>query len=91
MKNFRIDYTIIQKAAHAKNKNVYIAMIQFSKLNQIMHLSKNDKQLAFDDVQRKNNCFVLFINISLFEQFVNLKYFVIQLIKQHRTISFINH
>ena len=33
MKNFRIDYIIVQETARAKNENVYIVMIQSSKLN----------------------------------------------------------
>ena len=67
MKNFKIDYIIIQETARAKNENVYIVMTQFSNLNQIMHLSKDDEQFTFDEIQRKNNCFAFFINMSLFE------------------------
>ena len=33
MKNFKVDYIIVQETARAKNKNVHIVMIQFSKLN----------------------------------------------------------
>ena len=55
-----------------------------------MHFSKDDEQFAFDEVQWKNNYFILFINTSLFERFVNLKYFLTQLMKQRYTISFIN-
>ena len=33
IKNFRVDYIIIQETARAKNKNVYIVIIQFSVLN----------------------------------------------------------
>ena len=56
-----------------------------------MHFSRNDEQFALDKVQRKNNCFVFFINTSFFERFVNLKYFLTQLMKQRRIISFINN
>ena len=90
MKDFKINYTIVQKTARAKNENVYIVMTQSSNLNQIMHLLKDDEQFTFDEIQRKNNCFVFFINMNLFERFMNLKYFLTQLIKQHHTISFIN-
>ena len=55
-----------------------------------MHFSKDDEKFAFDEVQRKNNCFAFLINTSLFKQFVNLKYFVTQLMKQRRIIVFIN-
>ena len=90
MKNFKIDYIIIQETTRANNKNVYIIMTQSSDLNQIMHLSKDDEQFIFNEVQRKNNCFIFFINTSLFERFVNLKYSLTQLMKQRRIISFIN-
>ena len=90
MKDFKINYIIVQKAARAKNENVYIIMTQFSNLNQIMHLLKDDEQFAFDEVQRKNNYFIFFINTNLFERLMNLKYFLTQLMKQCCTISFIN-
>ena len=43
MKNFKVDYIIIEKTARTKNKNVYIIMTKFLNLNQIMHLLKNDE------------------------------------------------
>ena len=33
MKNFKIDYIIVQETTRAKNENVYIIMTQFSNLN----------------------------------------------------------
>ena len=90
MKDFRINYTIVQETARANNENVYIAMTQSSDLNQIMHLLKNDEQLAFDEIQWKNNCFAFFINTNLFERLVNLKYSLTQLMKQRHIISFIS-
>ena len=90
LKQFKAHHTIVQETERAKNDDVFIAMTKFSKKNQTMHLSRNNKQLSFEEDNIKNNCFIVFININLLERLVILEYLIIQLMNQRRIISLID-
>ena len=87
LKQFKAHHTIVQEIERAKNDDIFIAMTQSSEENQTMHLSRDDEQLFLEEDNIKDNCFVVFINISLLERLVILEYFIIQLMNQRRIIS----
>jgi len=87
LKKFKEDHTIIQKVARVKNIKIFIA-ITYS--NDLMHMFIDDEQLRSAKEDIKNNCFMHYINRSLFEHLIMLEYFHMLLTEQYHAILIIN-
>jgi len=87
LKKFKEDHTIIQKVVKVENAEIFIAMIHS---NDSMHMFNDDEQLQLMKKDIKNNCFMHYINRSLFERLIMLEYFHILLIEQYHAILIID-
>ncbi len=87
LKKFKEDHTIIQKVARVKNTKIFIA-ITYS--NDLMHMFHDDEQLRSAKEDIKNNCFMHYINKSLFEHLIMLEYSHMLLTEQYHAILIIN-
>ncbi len=87
LKKFKEDYTVIQKVARVENAKIFITMIHS---NDSMHMFNDDEQLWLMKEDIKNNCFVHYINRSLFEHLIMLEYFHMLLTEQYCTILIID-
>ncbi len=87
LKKFKEDHTIIQKAAKVKNAKIFIAITHS---NNLMHMFNDDKQLQSMKEDIKNNCFMHYINRSLFKHLIMLKYFHMLLTEQYHVILIID-
>ncbi len=86
LKKFKEDHTVIQKVMKVENAKIFIAMTHS---NDLMHMF-NDEQLWLTKKDIKNNCFMHYINRSLFKHLIMLKYFHMLLTEQYRAILIIN-
>ncbi len=87
LKKFKEDRTIIQKVARVKNTKIFIAMTYS---NDLMHMFHDDEQLWSAKEDIKNNCFMHYINRSLFEHLIMLEYSHMLLTEQYHAILIIN-
>ena len=87
LKKFKEDYTIIQKVAKVENAEIFIAMTHS---NDLMHMFNDDEQLQSTKKDIKNNCFMHYINKSLFEHLIMLEYFHMLLTEQYCAILIID-
>jgi len=87
LKKFKEDHTVIQEVARVENAKIFIAMIHS---NDSMHMFNDDEQLQLIKEDIKNNCFAHYINRSLFEHLIMLKYSHILLIEQYHAIFIID-
>jgi len=87
LKKFKKDHTIIQEVTRVKNAEIFIAMIHS---NDSIHMFNDDEQLQSMKKDIKNNCFMHYINRSLFEHLIMLKYFHVLLTEQYHAILIIN-
>jgi len=88
LKKFKEDHTIVQKVVRVKNAEIFIAMIHS---NDSMHMFDDDEQLQSMKEDIKNNCFTHYINKSLFECLIMLKYSHMLLTEQYRAILIIDN
>jgi len=88
LKKFKEDHIVIQKVAKVENAKIFIVMIHS---NDLMHMFDDDKQLRLMKEDIKNNYFMHYINKSLFERLIMLKYFHMLLIEQYCTILIIDN
>ncbi len=70
-----------------KNAKIFIAMTHS---NDSMHMFNDDEQLQSMKENIKNNCFMHYINRSLFKHLIMLKYFHMLLTEQYHAILIIN-
>ncbi len=87
LKKFKEDYTIIQKVAKVENAEIFIAMTHS---NDLMHMFNDDEQLQSTKEDIKNNCFMHYINRSLFKCLIMLEYSHMLLTEQYRAILIID-
>ena len=87
LKKFKEDHTVVQKVARVENAEIFIAMIHS---NDLMHMFNDNEQLWSMKKDIKNNCFMHYINRSLFKHLIMLEYFHMLLIEQYRAILIIN-
>ncbi len=87
LKKFKEDYTVVQKVARVENAEIFIAMIHS---NDLMHMFNDDEQLQSMKKDIKNNCFVHYINRSLFEHLIMLEYSHMLLTEQYCAILIID-
>ncbi len=87
LKKFKEDHTIIQKVVRVKNAKIFIAMIYS---NNSMHMFNDDERLWLMKEDIKNNCFMHYINKSLFKCLIMLEYSHMLLTEQYRVILIIN-
>ncbi len=87
LKKFKEDHTVIQKVMKVENAKIFIAMTHS---NNSMHMFNDDEQLQLMKEDIKNNCFTHYINKSLFEHLIMLKYSHMLLTEQYRAILIID-
>ena len=87
LKKFKEDHTIIQKVIRVKNVEICIAIIYS---NDLIHMFNDNEQLRLMKKDIKNNCFTHYINKSLFEHLIMLKYSHMLLTKQYHVILIID-
>ncbi len=87
LKKFKEDYTVVQKVTKVENAEIFIAMTYS---NDLMHMFNDDEQLRSMKKDIKNNCFMHYINKSLFKCLIMLKYFHMLLTEQYRAIFIID-
>ncbi len=87
LKKFKEDHTIIQKVIRVENVEIFIAMIYS---NDLMHMFNDNEQLRLMKKDIKNNCFTHYINKSLFEHLIMLKYSHMLLTEQYYVILIID-
>jgi hypothetical protein len=87
LKKFKENHTVIQEVARVENAEIFIAMIHS---NDSMHMFNNDEQLQFMKEDIKNNCFMHYINRSLFKRLIMFEYFHILLTEQYCAILIID-
>jgi hypothetical protein len=87
LKKFKENHTVIQEVARVENAKIFIAMIHS---NDSMHMFNDDEQLQLMKKNIKNNCFVHYINRSLFKHLIMLEYFHILLTEQYHAILIID-
>ncbi len=87
LKKFKEDHTVIQKVIRVENAEIFIAMTHN---NDLMHMFNDDKQLWSMKENIKNNCFMHYINKSLFKRLIMLEYSHMLLTEQYCAILIIN-
>ncbi len=84
---FVTDHTVVQKVAKVKNAEIFITMTHS---NDSMHMFNDDEQLRSTKEDIKNNCFMHYINRSLFKHLIMLKYSYMLLTEQYCAILIID-
>ena len=87
LKKFKEDHAVVQKVARVENAKIFIIMTYS---NDSMHMFDDDEQLWLTKENIKNNCFMHYINKSLFEHLIMLEYFHMLLTEQYCAILIID-
>ncbi len=87
LKKFKEDHTVVQKVAKVENAKIFIAMTHS---NDLIYMFNDDEQLQLTKEDIKNNCFMHYINRSLFKRLIMLEYSYMLLTEQYRAILIID-
>jgi len=87
LKKFKENHTVIQKVVKVESVKIFIAIIHS---NDSMHMFNDDEQLQSMKKDIKNNCFMHYINRSLFKHLIMLKYSHMLLTEQYHAILIID-